>query len=306
MHHKPRTHVGIIGLGIIGSRIAACLRMAGFPVFVWNRSPKPEPNFLGSPAEIAKNCELIQIFVADGPALFQVIGSMATSLGPQHTVMCHATVGPEITKQAAKMVQDLGAAFIDAPFTGSKVAAENGQLVYYLGGDPDSFAAAEPVLKASSKAIVKVGTMGQAATMKLVLNMLVASAVQSLAEAVTLLRADGVEPALLEEALHDHALRNGIIAMKLPHMLSGEYDPHFSIKHMLKDLNLFKSLAESLELDLPTASLDASLLADCNTRGWGELDFSSLAKRFEKPKPAEVTVEVLPVGAAGSPSQEVQ
>jgi len=282
MHHKSRTQVGIIGLGIIGTRIAACLRKAGFPVFVWNRSPKPQPNFVGSPAEIAKNCDIIQIFVADGAALFQVIGAMATSLGPQHTVLCNATVGPEATRQAAKMVQDLGATFVDAPFTGSKLAAENGQLVYYIGGSDEALAKAEPVLKASSKAIVRVGEIGQAATMKLVLNMLVAAQVQALAEAVAVLRADEIEPALLEDALQDHALRNGVITMKMPHLLKGDYEPHFSIKHMLKDVNLGKALAESLGLELPTANVDAQMLADCQARGWGDLDFSALAKRYEK------------------------
>jgi 3-hydroxyisobutyrate dehydrogenase-like beta-hydroxyacid dehydrogenase len=282
MLQKSRTPIGIIGLGIIGTRIAACLRKAGFPVFVWNRSPKPEPNFVGSPAEIAKNCDLIQIFVADGAALFQVIGSMASVLGPQHTVLCHATVGPETTRQAAKMVQDLGSTFIDAPFTGSKVAAENGKLVYYLGGADAALEKVEPVLKASSKAIVRVGEIGQAATMKLVLNLLVAAQVQSLAEGVALLRADGVDPALLTDAMHDHALRNGIIEMKLPHLLSGEYEPHFSIKHMLKDVNLGNALAATLGVELPTAKVDGQLLAECNERGWGDLDFSALAKRYER------------------------
>ncbi|MGV3533372.1 MAG: NAD(P)-binding domain-containing protein, partial [Chthoniobacteraceae bacterium] len=135
MRRKSRKNVGLIGLGIIGSRAAAGLRAAGYRVFVWNRSAKPIPNFLGSPAEVAEVCEIIQIFVSDAAALMEVLGAMKGQLTAQHVIVCNATVGPEATAEAAKLVQETGASFLDAPFTGSKVAAENRQLVYYVGGD---------------------------------------------------------------------------------------------------------------------------------------------------------------------------
>src|SRR5580704_17558435 len=120
MSRKARKNVGVIGFGIIGSRVAAGLRAAGYQVYVWNRSAKPAPNFLGSPAEVAEACEIIQIFVADAPALFDVIEAMGDALTPKHIVICSATVGPEAVLEAAKMVMDRGAKFLDAPFTGSK------------------------------------------------------------------------------------------------------------------------------------------------------------------------------------------
>src|SRR5471030_651822 len=95
MSRKVRKNVGVIGLGIIGSRVAAGLRSAGLQVYVWNRSARPAPNFLGSPAEIAESAEIIQIFVADAQALFDVIESMSEVLTAQHLIVCNATVGPE-------------------------------------------------------------------------------------------------------------------------------------------------------------------------------------------------------------------
>ena len=132
MEKSGKTSVGVIGLGIIGGRIAAALRRDGHSVFVWNRSPRAEPNFLSSAREVAESADILQIFVRDGEALLEVIRSMGTALGESHIVMNHATVGPAETLEAARLVSDRGAAFLDAPFTGSRDAATEGQIVYYL------------------------------------------------------------------------------------------------------------------------------------------------------------------------------
>ncbi|HYR59066.1 MAG TPA: NAD(P)-binding domain-containing protein, partial [Chthoniobacteraceae bacterium] len=116
MPRKSRKNVGLIGLGIIGARVAAGLRASGFHVFVWNRSAKPTPNFVGSPAEVAQLCEIVQLFVADAQALFDVVEQMKEALTPRHVVICNATVGPEATLEAARIVEETGAHFLDAPF----------------------------------------------------------------------------------------------------------------------------------------------------------------------------------------------
>ena len=120
MAHKNIANVGIIGLGIIGSRVASGLRQAGFQSFVWNRTPKTVPNFLGSPAEVAGLCQIIQLFVADGAAVLETIEALRPALTPQHIIVCCPTIGLDATLQAAEKVHQLGASFLDAPFTGSK------------------------------------------------------------------------------------------------------------------------------------------------------------------------------------------
>ena len=130
MAKSSAASVGVIGLGIIGSRVAAALRRSGHSVSVWNRSPRPEPNFLSSPREVAETSDFIQIFVSDGVALLEVIAGMGNALGDSHVVMNHATVGPKETLEAARMVAERGAAFLDAPFTGSRDAATEGQITY--------------------------------------------------------------------------------------------------------------------------------------------------------------------------------
>ncbi|MEY2490932.1 MAG: hypothetical protein QOC70_2874, partial [Verrucomicrobiota bacterium] len=87
MSTRTRKNVGVIGLGIIGQRVADCLRERGFHVFVWNRTPRPVPNFVGSPSEVAELCDFIQIFVSDDEALLQTAQRITRDLSPNHIVM---------------------------------------------------------------------------------------------------------------------------------------------------------------------------------------------------------------------------
>src|SRR5476649_2074956 len=124
MSLRTRKNVGVIGLGIIGQRVAENLREHGFHVFVWNRTPRPVPNFVGAPAEIAEMCDYIQIFVSDDDALLQIVQNLSPTLTPRHIVMAHSTVAPHSMRAAADIVEGRGARFVEAPFTGSKLAAE--------------------------------------------------------------------------------------------------------------------------------------------------------------------------------------
>ena len=135
MSRRTRNNVGIIGLGIIGQRVADNLRRRGFHVYVWNRTPRAVPNFVGSRAEVAELCDFVQIFVSDDEALLQSVQQLTPALTPRHIVLAHSTVAPETMRTAAEIVQRRGARFLDAPFTGSKPAAEKGELIYYVGGD---------------------------------------------------------------------------------------------------------------------------------------------------------------------------
>src|SRR5438067_1655315 len=149
-----RKNVGLIGLGIIGRRIAEHLRRQGLSVFVWNRTPRPVPNFVGSPAELTQTCNYLQIFVSDDDALMRMIQLISPDLTASHIVIAHPTVSPDTMREAASLVERRGARLVEAPFTGSKLAAEKGQLVYYVSGEESAVAAVRPLLQASSTAIV--------------------------------------------------------------------------------------------------------------------------------------------------------
>jgi 3-hydroxyisobutyrate dehydrogenase-like beta-hydroxyacid dehydrogenase len=282
MPKKSRKNVGLIGLGIIGSRVANALRLAGFHVYVWNRTPRAAPNFLASPRQVAELCDVIQLFVADAQALFDVLDSMGEALTPSHVIICSATVGPEATLDAARVVQERGAHFLDAPFTGSKAAAQNRELIYFIGGDDTTLRAAEPVLKASSNSIVKIGKIGDAAVIKVATNMISAVTVQALAEAYAIVKGSGIDPFALSDALKNHAIRSGVTDAKLAKILDRDYEPHFSLKHMFKDVQLGIHIANSLDIDLPATTSTAGVMYGGLTRGWADEDFSVLARSYQQ------------------------
>jgi 3-hydroxyisobutyrate dehydrogenase-like beta-hydroxyacid dehydrogenase len=277
---SKKTSVGIIGLGIIGGRVAANLRRAGFPVTVWNRTPRPEPNFLSSPSEVAESADVIQIFVRDGVALLEVIRAISPALGESHILLNHATVSPAETLAAARLVAARGAAFLDAPFTGSRDAAAEGGLVYYIGGDEEVIDRVRPVLNGSSKAIVSMGPVGAATYVKLATNMIAAAEIEVLAEALALLNRGGVPLPRLVEALEHNLANSGTIALKLPLMLKGEFAPRFSVKNMLKDLQIVLHAVEGKNIDLPATAATAGALMGAVQAGWGEDDFASVARHY--------------------------
>ena len=270
-------------MGIIGTRVAASLRGAGHPVFVWSRSPRPEPNFLASPREIAESADVLQIFVSDGQALLEVIKAMGDSLGEAHVVMNHATVSPSETMEAARLVTARGAAFLDAPFTGSRDAADEGQIIYYVGGEESVLERACPFLEASAKAILHMGPVGSATYVKVATNMISASQVEVLAEALALMHLGGVPLERLREALDYNGANSGVIAAKLPLMLSGDFDTRLSVKNMLKDLQIALRCAEGKGIDLPATSATAGVLMGAVQSGWSDADFASLSRHYAYP-----------------------
>ena len=306
MIRKSRKNVGLIGLGIIGVRVAEQLRNNGFHAYVWSRSPQPVPNFLSSAAEVADVCPIIQIFVSDDAALLEIIRSLTAVLTDQHLIICSATVGLEATLEAAKIVQAHGAKFLDAPFTGSKDAAANGQLVYFIGGDDDTLAQAEPVLQASSKQIVRVGKIGDAAVVKIATNMIAASTVQTLAEALAIIKAAGLDPAVMTSVIEYHGARSALLDQKLATILSGNFEPNFTLRHMLKDVNLGLRIASAHDLYLPATSAASIALTKGVQQDWADLDYAAVAKTFglgERPLTPEIEEEIEPKSAP-EPEQE--
>jgi len=280
MSIRTRKNVGVIGLGIIGQRVADNLRERGFHVFVWNRTPRPVPNFVGSPAEVAELCDFIQIFVSDDEALLQMVQKITRELSPNHIVMAHCTVSPDTMRAAAEIVEKRGARFLDAPFTGSKMAAEKGQLVYYVGGDEVALQQARPFLEASSKEIIEIGKVGDATTVKVATNMVTAASVQGAAEALALISKSGLPVERFAAAMRNNGSNSLTLDMKLPMMMEGNFEPHFSVKHMLKDVVIATRLARAFGLEFGATDASRHGLVEEMRQGRGDDDYSSLFRQY--------------------------
>ena len=288
MSDPTHKNIGVIGLGIIGRAVAGNLRRKGYPVFVWNRSPRPVPNFVGSLGELAELCNHIQIFVSDDDALLQSVEQLSEKLTPRHIVFAHSTVAPDSMRAAADIVDRRGARFVEACFTGSKTAAEQGELVYYVGATDEALREGRPILEASSKEILHIGLVGQASAIKVATNMVTAASVQATAEALALVKAQGLPLGKFVEAMRVNASYSGTLAMKLPKMLARDFEPQFSVKHMLKDMQIASQIALSHYLDLGVTAAACDQLVEQMQWGHGDDDYSSVVRKYlDEPAQAE-------------------
>jgi len=202
-------------------------------------------------------------------------------------VMAHSTVAPHSMRAAADIVEGRGARFVEAPFTGSKLAAEKGELVYYVGGDEVALREAQPILQASGKQIVEIGEIGQATAIKVATNMVTAATVQAATEALALVHSAGVPLEKFVSAMQGNASNSTTLTMKLPKILEGDFEPHFSLKHMLKDMQIASryGLSQHLELGVTAAARDR--LLEQMQRGHGDEDYTAVARKyFGEVKPA--------------------
>ena len=229
---------------------------------------------MSSPAEVAKASQIIQIFVSNDAAVLETLAAIRTALTPDHLILIHSTISPETVQKAKDAVASTGAHLIDAPFTGSKGAAEKGQIVYYLAGDKADLERAEPVLEASRKALVYFSRFGDASLIKIATNMITAAIVQALTEALTITERAGIDPQELVTAIENNACRSGVSDLKLKAIIARDFDPNFSLMNMLKDSRLALDLAKSLGLQLPLAQTVKEILTEADSKGWSQQDFA--------------------------------
>ncbi len=279
-------NIGVIGLGIIGSRMAANWRKAGHSVVGWNRT-RAAGETLGiplaaTPREAADRCDVIMVVVADPPALERVIEAKdGVAAGPLRgkVVLNASTVGPSDNLRADAAVRRAGGEFVEVPFTGSKAVAEAGKLTFFAGGDAAVVRRMEPLLLQVGQKVVHFGPVGKGADAKLIFNLMIANLMEAMAEGFAFARKAGLDAERFMEAYRLNAGYSGLADLKTPKILSGDFSPHFSLKHMDKDVRLALERAAELKLDLPLTRHLKELFSEAMTRGWGEEDFAVLYRQ---------------------------
>lgn len=272
------TSIGILGLGIIGSRVAENLRQAGHQVHVWSHTARAVPGALPSPRDVATAANVIQIFVRDGEALLQAVRDMQPVLTAKHVIINHATVSKDATLEAAALCTESGAAFLDAPFTGSKMAAQNAKLVYYIGGSTEVLERVRPLLEISSTKILPLGEIGDAMVLKIVTNLVTSVTVKAVAEAAAITHSQGIPLPHLLTALENNANYSALIGMKLPTIIKEDFEAHFSLRNMLKDADFARELATFGNVPTPALECTADAMRSGVSAGYGDLDFSIIGK----------------------------
>ncbi len=274
--------IAILGLGIIGSRAGSRLVDAGWQVACWNRTPKGLAGEMPTPEAAIEGAAVISIYLKDVPAVREVFQRIGSFLEPGQVVLNHATLDLETTIWLNEMCIELGCRFLDAPFTGSKIASANGQLLYYIGGDPGLAKELEPYFNVTGKGQLYCGPVGAATVVKLATNLISACTVQALAESLAIATCHGVSAECLIEAVSLNASSSVLASMKLAAMASGNFETHFSLANMGKDSRYMLALAEAAGLETPAIAAVSKRMGELSADGMGDLDFSAVAKPYRK------------------------
>jgi len=270
--------VAVLGLGIIGSIWARHWAADGHHLRCWNRSPRSEiPGFCQDLATAIADAEIIAVVVADGPAVAQVLATVAPLLRPGVVVCQHSTIGVDETRRFAAQVRAQGAGYLDMPFTGSKPAAQARQVVFYAGDDADLLPQIQPLYASISRAILPLGGVGQAMAMKLAMNLNLAGIYQALAEAHRAATAAGLSNEAFAKALDLNVGRSGLSDLKLTKLINRDWSTQFSVKHLHKDLRLALAMAAQVGVTLPQTAALAQRYAQAEAAGLADADFSAVA-----------------------------
>jgi 3-hydroxyisobutyrate dehydrogenase-like beta-hydroxyacid dehydrogenase len=275
-------NITVLGLGIIGSTWAKNLIADGHQVRCWNRTLKDFPNFCASIEEAVEGTQFIFIVVADPPAVESILNQIKPKLKKGQLVIQSSTISAKCTRIFAAEVEKTGALFLEAPFTGSKPAAEARQTVYYLGGDTSTIELARPILKSLSSAILYIGPIGAASSLKLAMNINIAGVAQILCESLMLSRRAGIPDDVYFSALARNVAHSGLSDLKEPKLRQHDYNPQFSLKHMAKDLRLALETATELSLSLEQTSHLKEIYDRGMANGWKDDDFIGLVRLLEK------------------------
>lgn len=289
--------IGFVGTGLMGRGMARNLIRKGHSVRIYNRTrSKAEEvaelggRVVGSAAEAAEGAEVVVTMLADPAAVYQVVEGpkgLLTTIQPRTVVIDSSTVSPVTTKRVAEGLSARKAHLLDAPVFGSKGDAEKGELGFIVGGDRGVFDSVQDVFQCMGK-IFYVGGSGMGAYAKLVVNHIIAVTLQAMNEGMLLAAKAGVDADIMLSIIQSSRARSGIIEMKAPQILKGDFTAFFPLRLMDKDMGLVLDAAHSLKVPMPTAALVKEIYSACMASGMAEDDFSSTIRLFEKMTQVEV------------------
>lgn len=278
--------VGVAGLGRMGEPMAANLGKAGFQVSLWNRTKAKADTLAASmgatvcdtPRELAATCDVVITMLADDAASTAVFSSpdglFDPGQGAQH-ILSMGTHSPEHIRELAR--QSTGAVIIDAPVSGSIAAATDAQLLIMAGATSVAIEPVMSVLGALGRETICLGSVGSGATMKLVVNMLIHGLNQTVAEALVLAEASGIDINDAYRTLENSAAAAPMLHYRKKHYLDETATPvSFALSLARKDVELALGLASDVGLGLPQTQMNLAELREAESRGFGDRDMAAM------------------------------
>ncbi|XP_038895764.1 glyoxylate/succinic semialdehyde reductase 2, chloroplastic-like isoform X2 [Benincasa hispida] len=264
-----KLRVGFLGLGIMGSPMAQNLIKSGY-----------QP----SPQEVAAFCDVTFAMLADPESALDVStgeNGAASGLGPGKGYVDVSTVDGATSKLISARIKDTGALFLEAPVSGSKKPAEDGQLIFLTAGDKALYERVAPLLDIMGKSKFYLGEVGNGAAMKLVVNMIMGSMMASFSEGLLLSEKVGLDPSILVQVVSQGAISAPMYSLKGPSMIQSLYPTAFPLKHQQKDLRLALGLAETVSQPTPIAAAANELYKVAKSHGLSDQDFSAVIESLK-------------------------
>ncbi len=284
--------VAFLGLGIMGRSMAANLVKAGHDVAVWNRSAGKSvegARTATSPADAATGAEVVWMCVSDTKAVEQVLfgengaaAVLGTSAGAGAVIADSSTISPSATLRFAERVKAHGLDYVDAPMTGSKIAAEAGSLIFMVGGNDAALARLQPLFQAMGKHVFHMGETGKGQATKLVMNLQIALIFEGFAEALTLAAKLGVDVEKLLPLIQASMVRSGVVDYKAPFILQRDFAPNFPLRLMLKDIRLALDAAKESRVRLPGLEAVEEVYDVAAEEGYQDMDYAATLTLLEK------------------------
>jgi 3-hydroxyisobutyrate dehydrogenase len=285
--------VAFLGMGIMGSRMAANVARAGFDLTVWNRTAsKAEAvaeatgaRLASTPAEAADGADATITMVVDSPEVQAVLfgdGGAAEAMAAGALAIDMSTIAPSAAREFAERLRERGIGFLDAPVSGSSPRAEDGTLTIMVGGAGEDFERARPLLESMGELIVHVGPQGHGSLVKLLNNTLAAVNAAALAEALTVARHAEVDLDALVRVTAASSGNSTMLGLKAKPMIEHDFEPLFRLDHMLKDVRHCLATAAELGAQAPVGEAAKRLYEAASSRGLGDDDFAAVVQAVEE------------------------
>jgi 3-hydroxyisobutyrate dehydrogenase-like beta-hydroxyacid dehydrogenase len=284
--------VGFVGLGIMGSRMAANLARAGYELTVYNRTRSTADAWAaeyggtvaGSPAEVGAASDIVISMVVDGDQVREaLLGDDGVAQGAAAGTLCvdMSTIAPAQTLAIGAELAAHGLSLLDAPVTGSSPKAQDGTLTIMAGGSADDFARAEALFAVMGGLVVHVGALGQGEMVKLINNAVAAANAATLGEALLVGQATGVDLDVLVQVMGKGSGGSAMLDLKAGPMREHDYATLFKLEHMLKDVRLCLEEAQRARVPFAAAARARDVLVAAMARGHADDDFAALVEALE-------------------------
>ncbi|MFF9525694.1 NAD(P)-dependent oxidoreductase [Streptomyces achromogenes] len=284
-------NVGFIGLGVMGRPMALRLAHAGTPLVVWNRTPdRAEPlraagaEVAADAAEVFARAGVVLLMLADEAAVDAVLGRGTPELAARvagRTVVHMGTTAPEYSRALEADIRAAGGRYAEAPVSGSRVPAEQGQLVAMLAGEEDAVAAVRPLLAPMCRETFGCGTVPGALLMKLSVNLFLITQVTGLAEAFHFAERQGLDRRLFLEVLDAGPMASAVSRMKAPKLRERDFAVQAAALDVLKNNRLIADAARAAHLASPLLDVCHALFRETVARGHGGEDMVAVLRAIE-------------------------